>query len=50
MRRGEATPDTQRVRPVAEQLDVWEPPAERSEIPRTVDVRQRLEQTDDTHR
>lgn len=46
----EATPGPQGSGSVPEQLDVREPAAERREIPRAVDVGQRLEQADDADR
>lgn len=50
MRRRKATADAQCVGPVGEQVDEREAAAERREIPRTVDVRQRLEQADHADR
>ena len=50
MRCGKATAGTQRIGPVGEELDVRETAAEQREVPRAIDVRQRLEQADDADR
>jgi len=50
MSRREATAGTQGIRPVGEQLDVREMSAERDEVPRAVDIRERLEHSDHADR